>query len=97
MLECNDWKKSNNFNLRKGRFGLDSRKKLVIMMVVRHWNRLLREVKDHSPLGVIKVKSDVILSNLVEWKVSLALAEGVEQDPSNSSHFMILLFTEEHG
>jgi len=56
---------------------------------------LPREDKDASSLGVIKVKSNGILSNLVEWKVSLALAGGVEQDPSNSSHFTILLFTEE--
>jgi len=36
MLKCSNWKKSNDFKLRKGRFGLDSRKKLFIMGMVRH-------------------------------------------------------------
>jgi len=35
------------------------------MMVVRHWNRLLREAVDATSLETFKVKLDGALSNLV--------------------------------
>ena len=48
------------------------------MRVVRHWNRLPREVVDAPSLEVFKARLDGALSNLVRWKVSLPMAWGLE-------------------
>jgi len=50
------------------------------MRVVRHGNRLPREVVDASSLEVFKPRLDGALSNLVEWKLSLLMAGGLEPD-----------------
>ena len=50
------------------------------MRVVRHWNKLLREVVDAPSLEVLKARLDGALSNLVWWKVSLPMAGGLELD-----------------
>ena len=50
------------------------------MRVVRHWNRLPREAADAPSLEVIKARLDEALSNLIEWKVSLPMAGGLELD-----------------
>ncbi|KFP11825.1 hypothetical protein Z169_11871, partial [Egretta garzetta] len=55
----------NDFKLKEGRFRLDIRKKFFTMMVVRHWNRLPREVVDVPSLEVFKARLDGALSNLV--------------------------------
>ncbi|KFR07986.1 hypothetical protein Y956_07093, partial [Nipponia nippon] len=55
----------NDFKLKEGRFRLDTRKKFFTMRVVRHWNRLPREVVDVPSLEAFKARLDGALSNLV--------------------------------
>ncbi|KFP22484.1 hypothetical protein Z169_00685, partial [Egretta garzetta] len=54
----------NRSKLKEGRFRLDIRKKFFTMRVVRHGNRLPREV-DAPSLEVFKVRLDGALSNLI--------------------------------
>ncbi|KAK4809225.1 hypothetical protein QYF61_012878 [Mycteria americana] len=55
----------NSFKLKEGRFRLDIWNKFFTTSVLRHWNKLPREVVDAPSLKVFKVRLDEALSNLI--------------------------------
>jgi len=50
------------------------------MRLVKHWHRLPREAVATPSLAVFKPRLDGAFSNLVQWKVSLPMAGGLELD-----------------
>ena len=57
--------RGNGFKLKEDGVILDRRKKFFPVRVVRHWNRLPREVVVAPSLKVLKARLDRALSNLV--------------------------------
>ncbi|KFR13546.1 hypothetical protein N306_02224, partial [Opisthocomus hoazin] len=55
----------DGFKLKEGRFRLDIRKEFFTMRVVKHWNRLPREIVDAPSLKTFKARLDGALSHLV--------------------------------
>jgi len=68
----------NSFKLKEGRYSLTMRKKFFTMRVVKHWNRLPREVVAAPSLEMFRMRLDGALSNLVQWKRSLPKAGGLD-------------------
>jgi len=62
---CYNRTKGNGFQVKEGRFRLDIRKKFFTLRVVKHWNRLPREVVEVPSLETFKAWLHGALSNLV--------------------------------
>jgi len=65
MRVDSDRTRGNGFKLRQGKFRLNISRKFSTQSMVKHWNRLPKEVVDAVPLDAFKTRLDVALGSLV--------------------------------
>jgi len=70
--------RGSGFILKESRFRLDTRKKFFTLRVLKHWHRLPGELVDTPSPETFKARLDEVLSNLIELKMSLLAAGGLD-------------------